>query len=89
PFFGLPGNPVAVMVSFMQFVEPALRKMQGETDWQPLKIKAIASEMLRSRQGRSEFSRGIYHIDDNGQLTVRTTGQQGSGILRSMSEANC
>lgn len=45
--------------------------------------------MLRSRQGRSEFSRGIYHIDDNGQLTVRTTGQQGSGILRSMSEANC
>ncbi|WP_217515547.1 bifunctional molybdopterin-guanine dinucleotide biosynthesis adaptor protein MobB/molybdopterin molybdotransferase MoeA [Vibrio metschnikovii] len=89
PFFGLPGNPVAVMVSFMQFVEPALRKMQGETDWQPLKIKAIASEELRSRQGRSEFSRGIYHIDDNGQLTVRTTGQQGSGILRSMSEANC
>ncbi|WP_332408285.1 bifunctional molybdopterin-guanine dinucleotide biosynthesis adaptor protein MobB/molybdopterin molybdotransferase MoeA [Vibrio metschnikovii] len=89
PFFGLPGNPVAVMVSFMQFVEPALRKMQGETDWQPLKIKAIASEELRSRQGRSEFSRGIYHIDDNGQLTVRTTGPQGSGILRSMSEANC
>lgn len=89
PFFGLPGNPVAVMVSFIQFVEPALRKMQGETDWQPLKIKAIASEELRSRQGRSEFSRGIYHIDHNGQLTVRTTGQQGSGILRSMSEANC
>ncbi|EGQ9699790.1 bifunctional molybdopterin-guanine dinucleotide biosynthesis adaptor protein MobB/molybdopterin molybdotransferase MoeA [Vibrio parahaemolyticus] len=89
PFFGLPGNPVAVMVSFINFVEPALRKMQGEQGWKPLKVKAIATENLRSRQGRSEFSRGIYELDDTGRLTVRTTGKQGSGILRSMSEANC
>ncbi|ARC17294.1 bifunctional molybdopterin-guanine dinucleotide biosynthesis adaptor protein MobB/molybdopterin molybdotransferase MoeA [Vibrio parahaemolyticus] len=89
PFFGLPGNPVAVMVSFINFVEPALRKMQGEQGWKPLKVKAIATENLRSRQGRTEFSRGIYELDDTGRLTVRTTGKQGSGILRSMSDANC
>ncbi|ELA8378907.1 bifunctional molybdopterin-guanine dinucleotide biosynthesis adaptor protein MobB/molybdopterin molybdotransferase MoeA [Vibrio parahaemolyticus] len=89
PFFGLPGNPVAVMVSFINFVEPALRKMQGEQGWKPLKVNAIATENLRSRQGRTEFSRGIYELDNTGRLTVRTTGKQGSGILRSMSEANC
>jgi molybdopterin molybdotransferase len=89
PFFGLPGNPVAVMVSFINFVEPALRKMQGEQGWKPLKVSAIATESLRSRQGRTEFSRGIYELDETGRLTVRTTGKQGSGILRSMSEANC
>ncbi|EGR2772116.1 TPA: bifunctional molybdopterin-guanine dinucleotide biosynthesis adaptor protein MobB/molybdopterin molybdotransferase MoeA [Vibrio parahaemolyticus] len=89
PFFGLPGNPVAVMVSFINFVEPALRKMQGEQGWKPLKVNAIATENLRSRQGRTEFSRGIYELNDTGRLTVRTTGKQGSGILRSMSEANC
>ncbi|ELL4666730.1 bifunctional molybdopterin-guanine dinucleotide biosynthesis adaptor protein MobB/molybdopterin molybdotransferase MoeA [Vibrio fluvialis] len=89
PFFGLPGNPVAVMVSFINFVEPALRKMQGETNWTPLKINAIAMEELRSRQGRTEFSRGVYTLNELGQLTVKTTGKQGSGILRSMSEANC
>ncbi|AYO04521.1 bifunctional molybdopterin-guanine dinucleotide biosynthesis adaptor protein MobB/molybdopterin molybdotransferase MoeA [Vibrio parahaemolyticus] len=89
PFFGLPGNPVAVMVSFINFVEPALRKMQGEQGWKPLKVNAIATENLRSRQGRTEFSRGIYELENTGRLTVRTTGKQGSGILRSMSEANC
>ncbi|EGQ7880323.1 bifunctional molybdopterin-guanine dinucleotide biosynthesis adaptor protein MobB/molybdopterin molybdotransferase MoeA [Vibrio cholerae] len=89
PFFGLPGNPVAVMVSFINFVEPALRKMQGEQGWQPLKVSAVALEDLRSRQGRTEFSRGVYAFNAQGQLTVRTTGKQGSGILRSMSEANC
>ncbi|MFV8455390.1 bifunctional molybdopterin-guanine dinucleotide biosynthesis adaptor protein MobB/molybdopterin molybdotransferase MoeA [Vibrio owensii] len=89
PFFGLPGNPVAVMVSFINFVEPALRTMQGEQGWKQLKVSAIATENLRSRQGRTEFSRGIYELDETGRLTVRTTGKQGSGILRSMSEANC
>lgn len=77
------------MVSFINFVEPALRKMQGEQGWKPLKVNAIATENLRSRQGRTEFSRGVYELDETGRLTVRTTGKQGSGILRSMSEANC
>ncbi len=89
PFFGLPGNPVAVMTSFINFVEPAVRKMQGEQGWKPLKVNAVAAEDLRSRQGRTEFSRGIYELDESGRVTVRTTGKQGSGILRSMSEANC
>ncbi|MEJ2766074.1 bifunctional molybdopterin-guanine dinucleotide biosynthesis adaptor protein MobB/molybdopterin molybdotransferase MoeA [Photobacterium sp. MCCC 1A19761] len=88
PFFGLPGNPVAVMVAFLQFVEPAIRKLQGHT-WQPTVLSARAAEPFRSRPGRTEFSRGIYQLDANGRLTVKSTGQQGSGILRSMSEANC
>ncbi|MGF1720958.1 bifunctional molybdopterin-guanine dinucleotide biosynthesis adaptor protein MobB/molybdopterin molybdotransferase MoeA [Vibrio kyushuensis] len=89
PFFGLPGNPVAVMVSFINFVEPAIRKMQGQQNWQPLKVPAVASEPLRSRIGRTEFSRGVYSVDNSGTISVSTTGKQGSGILRSMSEANC
>ncbi|MFM2598366.1 bifunctional molybdopterin-guanine dinucleotide biosynthesis adaptor protein MobB/molybdopterin molybdotransferase MoeA [Vibrio fortis] len=89
PFFGLPGNPVAVMVSFINFVEPAIRKLQGQTNWTPVKANAIATEQLRSRQGRTEFSRGVFSMNEHGQLEVRTTGKQGSGILRSMSEANC
>lgn len=90
PFFGLPGNPVAVMVSFINFVEPAIKKMQGALNFEPLKVPAIATESLRSRQGRTELSRGVYEIDSQtGQLSVKTTGKQGSGILRSMSEANC
>ncbi|USD62181.1 bifunctional molybdopterin-guanine dinucleotide biosynthesis adaptor protein MobB/molybdopterin molybdotransferase MoeA [Vibrio sp. SCSIO 43140] len=90
PFFGLPGNPVAVMVSFINFVEPAIKKMQGAQKFAPLKVQAIATESLRSRQGRTEFSRGVYEVDqESGQLSVKTTGKQGSGILRSMSEANC
>ncbi|MGF1684699.1 bifunctional molybdopterin-guanine dinucleotide biosynthesis adaptor protein MobB/molybdopterin molybdotransferase MoeA [Photobacterium minamisatsumaniensis] len=89
PFFGLPGNPVAVMVVFLQFVEPAIRKLQGMTHWEATAFNAIAEEKLRSRLGRTEYSRGCYGIDANGRLTVKSTGQQGSGILRSMSEANC
>ncbi|PSU34741.1 bifunctional molybdopterin-guanine dinucleotide biosynthesis adaptor protein MobB/molybdopterin molybdotransferase MoeA [Photobacterium lutimaris] len=89
PFFGLPGNPVAVMVVFMQFVEPAIRKLQGIPEWQAPYFNAVAEEKLRSRPGRTEYSRGVFGIDANGRLTVRSAGKQGSGILRSMSEANC
>lgn len=88
PFFGLPGNPVAVMVTFLQFVEPAIRKLQGH-QWQPQILAARAAEPFRSRPGRTEYSRGIYQPDANGRFTVKSAGQQGSGILRSMSEANC
>ncbi|PSW06206.1 bifunctional molybdopterin-guanine dinucleotide biosynthesis adaptor protein MobB/molybdopterin molybdotransferase MoeA [Photobacterium lipolyticum] len=89
PFFGLPGNPVAVMVVFLQFVEPAIRKLQGIENWQPQVFNAAAAERLLSRPGRTEYTRGIYKLDANGRLSVKTTGQQGSGVLRSMSEANC
>lgn len=89
PFFGLPGNPVAVMVTFLQFVQPALRKMQGELNWQPMRISARAVDKLRSRLGRTDYSRGIYELDANGELTVRSVGSQGSGILTSMVRGNC
>ncbi|PSV44694.1 bifunctional molybdopterin-guanine dinucleotide biosynthesis adaptor protein MobB/molybdopterin molybdotransferase MoeA [Photobacterium sp. GB-36] len=89
PFFGLPGNPVAVIVAFLQFVEPAIRKQQGIINWQPKTHQAIAIEKLRSRPGRTEYTRGISSFDANGRLVVKSTGSQGSGILRSMSEANC
>lgn len=88
-FFGLPGNPVSVMVTFYQFVQPALKKMAGEND-QPLPMMQVQTESkIRKRPGRFEFQRGILFKDDLGELKVRTTGQQGSGILRSMSVANC
>jgi molybdopterin molybdotransferase len=89
PFFGLPGNPVAVMVTFLQFVQPALRKMMGQTDWQPNKMTAIAEKSIKSRAGRIDYSRGIYRINDQGELVVQSTGAQGSGILTSMVQANC
>lgn len=89
PFFGLPGNPVATLIAFLCFVEPAIRQLQGEKNWQPAYVNAIASENLRSRVGRTEFSRGFYQINTQGQIEVSSTGSQGSGILRSMHEANC
>ncbi|QJQ94455.1 MULTISPECIES: gephyrin-like molybdotransferase Glp [Halomonadaceae] len=89
PFFGLPGNPVAVMVTFLQFVQPVLRQLQGETHWQPMRLTALAEEALPSRQGRVDLLRGIFHGDDQGRLWVRSTGHQGSGILSSMVAANC
>lgn len=88
-FFGLPGNPVAVMVSFMQFVQPALRKLAGEKEWQANMIPAVADCHLRSRTGRTEFTRGIYHLASDGKLHVSTTGAQGSGMLSSMVKGNC
>ena len=89
PFFGLPGNPVAVMVTFLQFVQPALRKMMGQRDWQPLRMVAVAERSLKSRLNRIDYLRGTYRINDQGQLVVNSTGAQGSGILTSMVQANC
>ncbi|GGK77983.1 bifunctional molybdopterin-guanine dinucleotide biosynthesis adaptor protein MobB/molybdopterin molybdotransferase MoeA [Amphritea balenae] len=89
PFFGLPGNPVAVMVTFQQFVQPALRKMMGQRDWQPARMTAVAEHTLKSRLDRIDYSRGIYRINEQGQLVVSSTGAQGSGILTSMVQANC
>ena len=88
-FFGLPGNPVAVMVSFMQFVQPALRKLAGELEWAPTMLPAVADCHLRSREGRTEFTRGVYHLAADGRLHVTSTGAQGSGMLSSMVKGNC
>jgi molybdopterin molybdotransferase len=87
--FGLPGNPVAVMVTFYQFVREALLVLGGRAgDCAPLGLEARAAEPMRKVPGRTEYQRGLLFRED-GALKVKTTGQQGSGVLRSMSEANC
>lgn len=88
-FFGLPGNPVSVMVTFYQFVQPALRAMMGDHQTQPITVKATCRSRLKKRPGRIEYQRGILERDDNGRINVYKTGAQGSGILSSMSQANC
>jgi molybdopterin molybdotransferase len=86
--FGLPGNPVAVMVTFYQFVRDALVFMSGREGAELPLLRAIAAENLRKVPGRTEYQRGILFRDGE-DWKVQTTGQQGSGVLRSMSEANC
>jgi molybdopterin molybdotransferase len=87
--FGLPGNPVAVMVTFHQFVRDALLVLGGRTDaFEIPLLNATSASPIRKVPGRTEYQRGIL-FRDGGEWKVRTTGQQGSGVLRSMSEANC
>jgi molybdopterin molybdotransferase len=89
-FFGLPGNPVAVMVTFYEFVRDALLALSGRTDDFALPVVRVpCASALRKKPGRTEYQRGIVARDGDGQWTVRVTGSQGSGVLRSMSEANC
>lgn len=88
-FFGLPGNPVSVMVTFYQFVQPALDKMAGTAPTPPFLIKARTSGVLKKRPGRMEFQRGILSRDQHGELCVTATGDQGSGILNSMASGDC
>jgi molybdopterin molybdotransferase len=88
-FFGLPGNPVAVMVSFYLFVRDALLAMSGAAPSPAPLLKARTGTALRKRPGRSEFLRGHAHCDAQGQWQVQASGAQGSGMLSSMSRANC
>ena len=88
--FGLPGNPVAVMVTFHQFVRDALLHMSGRSgDLAVPLLRVPAAEALRKVPGRTEYQRGVLSRDAAGTYSVRLTGGQGSGVLRSMSEANC
>jgi molybdopterin molybdotransferase len=89
-FFGLPGNPVSVMVTFYQFVRNALLKLAGRDPVLPLPTFTVpCTSALKKAPGRTEFQRGILSRDGNGSWSVRVTGEQGSGILRSMADANC
>ena len=88
-FFGLPGNPVAVMVTFYQFVRNALLQLNGAKRVEIPLISVRSAVGIRKKSGRTEFQRGIIFQDPQGQWMVKTTGSQGAGILRSMSEANC
>ncbi|MEX1165701.1 MAG: gephyrin-like molybdotransferase Glp, partial [Hydrogenophaga sp.] len=86
--FGLPGNPVAAMVTFLVFVRPALQRLMGCAAHRPALLRARCDEALRKRPGRSEFPRALVQTDTDGQVCVRTTGPQGSGLLNSMVQAN-
>jgi len=86
--FGLPGNPVAVMVTFLAFVRPALLQMMGARAEAPVLLKARSAEALRKKPGRTEYQRGHVAVNAEGELQVALTGNQGSGVLRSMVEAN-
>jgi molybdopterin molybdotransferase len=86
--FGLPGNPVAVMVTFLAFVRPALLRMMGCTPSDPPLLKARSAEAIRKKPGRTEYQRGLVTSTPQGALEVRTTGNQGSGVLSSMVQAN-
>ena len=86
--FGLPGNPVAVMVTFLAFVKPALLKMMGCTATPLPMLRAKTQEVLRKKPGRTEYQRGIVSRNEQGELQVITTGNQGSGVLSSMVQAN-
>ncbi|MDO6462376.1 molybdopterin molybdotransferase MoeA [Granulosicoccaceae sp. 1_MG-2023] len=90
-FFGLPGNPVAVMVAFYEFVQPALRTMSGVRHSQstPPRFRVRSTSELRKSEGRTEFQRGILYTDESGETVVRSTGKQGAGRLSSMCSANC
>ena len=86
--FGLPGNPVAVMVTFLAFVRPALLRMMGCTAQHRPFLKAHSTEAIRKKPGRTEYQRGTVSTAADGTLEVKTTGNQGSGVLSSMVHAN-
>jgi molybdopterin molybdotransferase len=88
-FFGLPGNPVSVMVTFYEFVQSALKRMTGQTETALVTVKVPCTTRLKKRPGRMEFQRGILERLPDGSLVVHGTGDQGSGILSTMSRANC
>lgn len=87
--FGLPGNPVAVMITFLQFVQPAIYYLSCGKTKPIISLKAKTLEKIYKRPGRTEFQRGIFKQHNDGQIVVKRTGMQGSGILTSMSIANC
>jgi molybdopterin molybdotransferase len=87
--FGLPGNPVAVMVTFYFFARHALRQLMGAQASEDQLLRVPTASAIRKRPGRTEYQRGILSATLEGRREVRLTGAQGSGILRSMAEANC
>ncbi len=89
-FCGLPGNPVSAFVTLYVLVQPMLAKLAGHTQWQqPASIPAISKNSFKKTPGRTDYQRGIYHINAQGQFEVSSTGNQSSGAFRSMSLANC
>ncbi len=89
-YFGLPGNPVAVMVTFYQFVRDAVMTLMGQAEIPPLPMFSVeCTAPIKKLSGRTEYQRGILYTDETGRWKVKPTGAQGSSILSSMSLANC
>ncbi|MDD3519442.1 MAG: molybdopterin molybdotransferase MoeA [Chromatiales bacterium] len=88
-FFGLPGNPVSTVATFMLFARPALDVLAGATPTPPLRLRAVCTDRIKKAPGRTDYQRGVLTQDADGRLTVSTTGGQGSHMLSSMSRANC
>jgi molybdopterin molybdotransferase len=88
-YFGLPGNPVSAMATFYQLAQPAIVKLSGMEPPVPVLLSATSAATLRTKAGRSEFLRGVLSRDEQGRYVVSKTGHQGSGILSSMTQANC
>lgn len=89
-FCGLPGNPVSAFLTAYVLVQPLIAKLSGESRWTPLPmLSATSLSSFKKHPGRTDYQRGIYSINESGQLQVETTGNQSSGAFRSMSLANC
>jgi molybdopterin molybdotransferase len=88
-FFGLPGNPVSMMVTFQQLARPALLQLMGKPMVEPLRLQAVCTNRLHKQPGRQEFQRGIYRRTPNGGFTVAGVICQGASHMTSMSLANC
>jgi molybdopterin molybdotransferase len=88
-FFGLPGNPVAVLVTFQYLVAPALKQLAGAQASKPLQLTATCTTALKKAPGRQDYQRGILSQDHNGEFFVTSSGKQGSNMLSSVSRANC
>ena len=89
PVFGLPGNPVAVMVTFLAFVRPALQTLMGSAVTSLPTAQVRSATAIRKRAGRTEYQRGVCSVDADGQQTVEILPNQGSGVLSGMVRANC
>jgi molybdopterin molybdotransferase len=87
-FFGLPGNPVSVVVTFNLFVTAAIRKITGQKNSVSLTLTAKLQSEIKKRKGRKEYKRGILTVN-NGEFFVKSSGAQGSNILSSLKDANC
>lgn len=88
-FCGLPGNPVSSYVTFEQLVKPVLEMLSGQIPNAPLVLAATADCDIRKVPGRADYQRGIYRVDETGQLFVSPNGKQGSGVMSSIAHANC
>ncbi len=88
-FFGLPGNPVSTAVTFLEFVRPALRLLEGEPASPPLRLELPLLEAVHKARGRLDFQRGVLARDAAGRLGVRSAGHQGSHVMSSLAAADC